>query len=348
MPLHAGLKCMINRRAPLFTNPMKSPYFRLPASLQPGVFLRTPKLDDIIRGNRAAAAPTRSAALPQWARDILAAPRRGMGLNRWLLRAAIALRRCGRSEHDIQAALAAATADQPVRHGEIQRAVERSVEYMSDGPVAAPRRTRGAENAPLRRRIIEQAGGAEVVDLWERSPYRLLEDGPDAEEIIDLLFADDPLLCCAATLPTAHTAPRLWWRGKLAEMPFIVPSPMSSPTGQTQDGRPSVRCLGNTGPRRFLVVEQDTGPADEQAAILLHLAERAPLVLALNSGGKSLHGWFSCEGASEDKLKAFFNYAVMLGADPATWTPCQLVRLPEGHRDNGRRQAVLFLNKDVL
>lgn len=36
--------------------------------------------------------------LPQWARDILAAtPSRGEGLNRWFLKAAIALRRCGRN-----------------------------------------------------------------------------------------------------------------------------------------------------------------------------------------------------------------------------------------------------------
>lgn len=123
---------------------------------------------------------------------------------------------------------------------------------------------------------------------------------------------------------------------------------MSATTGLTQEGRPSARCLGNTGPRQFLVVEQDSGTPDEQAAILLHLAERAPLVLALTSGGKSLHGWFSCQGTSDDKLKAFFNYAVMLGADPATWTPCQLVRMPEGRRDNGKRQAVLFLNRGAL
>ncbi len=131
-------------------------------------------------------------------------------------------------------------------------------------------------------------------------------------------------------------------------MQFIVPSPMSAETGLTQDGRQSSRCLQNTGPRQYLVVEQDTGTADEQAAILLYLAERAPLVMALTSGNKSLHGWFSCKGASEAKLRSFFNYAVTLGADPATWTPCQLVRMPEGRRDNGRRQAVLFLNPEAL
>ncbi|MHB8898075.1 MAG: hypothetical protein ACYC6Y_04955 [Thermoguttaceae bacterium] len=289
-----------------------------------------------------------AANLPQWAADILASPpARGGGLNRWLLRAAIALRRCGRSEHEIQATLAAATADQPMRHGEIERAVERSAGCMSNGLTVPTSRNWTTENEPLRRKIIA-ANPTEVVDLWERSPYRLTDDGPNAEQLINLLFPGDPLLCCASKLWTARTTARSWWRGKLSSMQFIVPSPMSAETGMTQDNRPSPRCLGNTGPRRFLVVEQDSGTPDDQAAILLHLAQYAPLVMALTSGGKSLHGWFSCKGASEQKLKAFFKYAVMLGADPATWTPCQLVRMPEGRRDNGNQQAVLFLNREAI
>jgi len=149
--------------------------------------------------------------LPQWARDILAAtPSRGEGLNRWFLKAAIALRRCGRNEQDIRAALEAATADQPVRHGEVERAVVRSAEYMSDRPVPAPQRTWSTEDGALRRKVIQQANGVEVVDLWERSPCRLTDDGPNADGIVDLLFPGDPLLCCAATLASAHTAPRSW------------------------------------------------------------------------------------------------------------------------------------------
>lgn len=289
--------------------------------------------------------------LPQWAADILSAvPERGGGLNRWCLKAAIALRRCGRTEADIQAALSAATADQPVKHGEVERAVRRSAAYMSDGLSPIPRRaTTTTENPALRQRIVDQAGGIEVADLWEQSPYRLTDEGPDAETLVDMLFPGNPLVCCAASLSAARTAPREEWRGMLSDLQFVVPSPMSALTGLTQDGRESSRCLGNVGPRKYLIVEQDGGTPGEQAAVLLHLAERgAPLVLVCTSGHKSLHGWFACKGVSDAKLKAFFQYAVMLGADPATWTPCQLVRLPEGRRDNGRRQAVLFLNPEAL
>ena len=123
---------------------------------------------------------------------------------------------------------------------------------------------------------------------------------------------------------------------------------MTATTGITQEGRESEHTLSNTGPRRFLIVEQDGGGADEQAAVLLHLARRAPLALAVHSGGKSIHGWFFCEGQSEERLRKFMRYAVTLGADPATWTRSQFVRMPGGTRDNGRPQTIYFFNPDIL
>jgi hypothetical protein len=95
-------------------------------------------------------------------------------------------------------------------------------------------------------------------------------------------------------------------------MQVIVPSPMSAQTGMTQDGKESEHTLSNTGARRFLVIEQDGGNADEQAAILLHLAARAPLVLAVHSGSKSIHGWFMAAGQPEERLRRFMRDAVAL------------------------------------
>ena len=102
--------------------------------------------------------------------------------------------------------------------------------------------------------------------------------------------------------------------------------------------------VSNTGPRRYLVCEFDQGTADEHAALLAHLAGHAPLVCAVHSGGKSLHGWFNVEGQDEEKTRGFFRYAVSLGADPATWTRSQFVRIPGGRRDNGKVQVVCYLN----
>jgi hypothetical protein len=114
--------------------------------------------------------------------------------------------------------------------------------------------------------------------------------------------------------------------------------------GTTQDGKQSEHTLSNTGNRRFLVIEQDSGTADEQAAVLLHLAENAPLALAVYSGSKSIHGWFACQGEPEDKLFRFMHYAVAIGADRSTWCRSQFVRMPDGLRDNGSRQTVFFFN----
>ena len=62
---------------------------------------------------------------------------------------------------------------------------------------------------------------------------------------------------------------------------------MSAVTGLTKDGKESKHTLANTGPRRFLICEFDTGTADEHAAILIHLAGYAPLVCAVTFGGKA-------------------------------------------------------------
>jgi hypothetical protein len=205
-----------------------------------------------------------------------------------------------------------------------------------------------AVNAEQRAAVIEAADGVGLVDLWEGSPVRFEDNLPHTEEIVDALFPGDALLCCAKSNSEFATRVREDWRGKLAAMQFIVPSPMTARTGRTQDGKESEHTLENTGQRRFLVIEQDAGTVDEQAAILAHLAERAPLTLAVHSGSKSLHGWFFCAGQCEETLRLFMHHAVTLGADRATWTRSQFVRMSDCTRDNGSRQVVYFFNPGVI
>lgn len=188
------------------------------------------------------------------------------------------------------------------------------------------------------------AEGYGLADLWELSPIRIEDNEAHTEEIIDRLFPDNPLLCCGRSQSDFDTRPREQWRAELAALQFIVPSPMSAVTGPTKDGRESKHTLANTGPRRFLICEFDKGKPDQHAALLLHLAAYAPMVCTVHSGGKSLHGWFYVHSQPEEKVLKFFRYAVSLGADAATWTPSQFVRMPDGTRDNCKRQTVFFLN----
>jgi hypothetical protein len=78
--------------------------------------------------------------------------------------------------------------------------------------------------------------------------------------------------------------------------------------------------------------------------LISHLAGYAPLVCAVHSGGKSLHGWFQARGCEESRIERFFRYAVSRGADPATWTRSQFARMPNGTRENGRKQGIYYLN----
>jgi len=190
--------------------------------------------------------------------------------------------------------------------------------------------------------------GPSLAELENISPVRFEGNKPHTEQIVDALFPGNPLLCVAATKEHPFTGPREGMRGRLCGQQLIVPSPMRCIFGMTQDGQTSMRCLNNTGGRRFLVVEFDQGTFNQHAAILSHLGERAPLVLVVHSGNKSLHGWFYCAERPEEQVEGFFNYAVSLGADRATWTRCQFVRMPDGRRDNLKRQRVVFFNPKGL
>ena len=288
--------------------------------------------------------------LPQFVRDLLASPpRRGGGLNNWFYRVARVLHPYRESAEIIEL-LRAATAGESVKHGEIERAVERSKATAWKPGQATQRVTRALAwpkvNAEQREAVIASGGG--LVDLWEMSPVRFEDNESHTEEIIDALFPANVLLCVGRNNSNFDTQSREEWRGKLAALQVIVPSPMTKRIGRTQGGKESTHTLESTGSRRFLVVEQDTGTIDEQSAVLLHLAERWPLAVAVHSGSKSIHGWFYCAEQPEERLREFMRYAVALGADAAMWTRSQFTRLPDGIRDNGNTQIVFFFNPKVL
>lgn len=284
--------------------------------------------------------------LPQFVRDLLSSPpRRGEGLHNWLFRTARVLHPF-RTREEIIKLLRSATYGEPVSQQEIIAAVDNSaaVAWKPGEVLNQPK----ASAWP----VLDKNKQAEIIAKSLETPQlfgeRPKNDAPHTEEIIDALFPGDPWLCCGASNREFQTRPRSDWRGDLAKLQLIVPSPMSAKFGLTKSGKKSQHTLSNTGPRRFLVIEQDKGSLDEQTAILTHLAKRAPLALVVHSGGKSLHGWFFCKNFSEESLRQFMNDAVSIGADSATWPPLQFVRMPGGLRDSGARQAIHYFNPEVL
>ena len=287
--------------------------------------------------------------LPCFVRDLLdAPPDAGGGVHAWMFRVARYLHPFLPAEK-IVSLLESRVADcgRAVPLREIEAAVRDSGscvwtpgKKLTSGQVAVPKWPLVSDEQ--RAAVIRENGG--LADLWDLSSPLLVDDARHTEDIIDHLFPGNPLLCCGLFNWKFDTKTREHWRGQLHRQQLIVPSPMSEVTGLTKDGKTSKHTLNNTGARRFLICEFDTGAADEHAALLLHLGTFAPLVCAVHSGGKSLHGWFYVHGQPEEKVEKFFRYAVSIGADPATWTRSQFVRMPDGMRDNGVRQTVYFTN----
>jgi hypothetical protein len=130
----------------------------------------------------------------------------------------------------------------------------------------------------------------------------------ETEYVVDRLFPENPLICCAKEQHSSITRSREEWRDtKLSAFQYVVPSPMSARTGINQKHELSNRCLDNTGPRRFAVIEQDSGNANDQAAVLLDLANVFVLVMVVFSGGSSLHGWFFVEGENKNVIDKFYD-----------------------------------------
>lgn len=204
-------------------------------------------------------------------------------------------------------------------------------------------------NLKLRSQIT--SGGCGLADLSDLSPVQF--DMPSTLHILNLLFPNNPLICVGKTSMEFWTKPISEFGHTVEQMQLIVPSPMSKPLGKIQDPKPggpteSAHSKDNTGERRFAVVEFDTGSSDEHAALLWHLADYAPFVMAVHSGGKSLHGWFFVAGEPKDRVFRFYRYAVWLGADRATHLKSQFVRMPGGQRKTGVRQPVYYFNPQAI
>lgn len=298
-------------------------------------------------------------------------PVAGDGVNRWLFIAGKKLHRLKIQPSIIEELLEEATADcgRELKPDEIPRAVRNSAPgAKSDGSWRRKWPERNLDQ-------IEAIGlnGMRLSELEQHSPVQLSPSENHAEEIVDHLFPADSLICAGSTVRLFLTRPREAWRGFLARQQFVVPSPMSKLKGVTQEGKLSSRSEDNVGPRHHLVVEFDfkekdangrdtpTGPmlrrlaeqnvtiADLCAALHAELAKLRPLALVVHSGGKSAHGWYPCAGMDEAALHRFMRYAVSIGADAATWTRVQLVRMPDGvRRNNGKRQRVLYFNPALL
>ena len=267
------------------------------------------------------------------------------GVNLWCMASArkcqIAGMTTGEAEQQIMAFQGQTR--RPLKGTEVRRAIEKAyATTLPDSPTYVkkfqqkwePSKTRPTNYGANSRKVT-------VADLWDVSPWRM-DGGTTQRMILDLLFPDPAgLVCVGKSAYEFHTA-RLDQFRDLTKCQFIVPCYMTKREGLTQDGKPSMHCLDNCGPRRFCVCDFDEPKSAEHPAIIWHLSKSFPLVMALSSGGKSLHAWFSI---AEDDEEDFWDAAVPMGADPALKrNRSSFVRIPYGTRDNGAIQEVLYFD----
>ena len=92
---------------------------------------------------------------------------------------------------------------------------------------------------------------------------------------------------------------------------------------------------------RFLVVESDTLAKPQAISVFQWLRGVLPLRAVVDTGGKSVHGWFDYPQAAQlAELKVVLP---KLGCDPKMFTPSQPCRRPGGLRENGNYQRLLWL-----
>jgi hypothetical protein len=284
-------------------------------------------------------------------------PQSGDGVHSWLFHAACCAVEAGMTDDQAIEAIEAMMTRLPNPPTEIEDALRAARGGRSHPSLRWP-----LVNDEQIEAIVQD--GMRVLDFWQASPFELHAGENQAEEAIDILFPHNPWLCVGQSARVFRTQRREKWRGQLDNYALIVPSPMTSETGLTKNGRKSCHTLDNTGPRRFLIIEADRGDLDQQAAVIGHLESYAPLAAVVFSGSKSLHGWFVCKGASEDTLLRFMRYAASLGADKRMWLRSQFCRMPDGRRSDCKsitalsscglvgiptgRQALIYLNPHVV
>ncbi len=234
--------------------------------------------------------------------------------------------------------------DRLVHHRDVpDREIESAVRFAYGDGTAKPRTPRWpAPNEDTIRYVLET-----IEPVFDG----VTPAGVGAADVLTGLFEPGELVCSGAVCerPSVRTLE--------ATLPyadrhqFIVVNPMNGPSALTLDGRPSARCQDNVVARRHLVAEFDdpgmTKPM--QARLATALAGYAPLVLAVDSGGKSVHAWYRVDGMDPEGQARFFAVACLLGADRTRWDASGWLRMPGGLRrcSDGslKRQRILYFKQ---
>jgi len=268
--------------------------------------------------------------------------------HRWLARVAAGLRASGRVSREACGAFLRDCCAQWVCHRAVPgREIEAALRLAYDTP-RDPKRSKPSPSWPSLDACSRDLASWTAPALFDG----VTDTGLCASDVLPSLFGPEEFVCCGWVCERPVCRPLREWMPRVGTCQFIAPNPMKGPTGLTKEGNRSARCQDNVAGRRYVVAEFDDAAfgKPEQARVASALNSALPLVLAVDSGGKSLHCWFDCRGRDDRDAAAFFAAATRLGADKTRWDPCGWVRMPGGVRvtGNGRkvRQKILWVREN--
>lgn len=218
-------------------------------------------------------------------------------------------------------------------------------------------------NGPKIRETISKGAQMDEADLWESSPIRLLDGNVENDKVLllqtlyepdDLIFIgsrEEPGIIGQTIRPAGDWIRYFEAGGKSSE--HIIPNPLTGESAPLKGGDGlTFRGDNNVAKFKFIVVEFDTIPRDEQIAFWAKSG--LPIYCLIDSGGKSIHGWVRIDGIQDAKRWQtvireclFPRILVPMGVDSACKNESRLSRLPGHFRtDKGNFQKLLWLSKE--
>jgi hypothetical protein len=211
--------------------------------------------------------------------------------------------------------------------------------------------------------IIDQGETSSLVDLWESSPIRLLnEPRNDAILFLSNFYSPTDLIwigerhqpgVLGRTIRTREEWIQYFQSGG-ATAPFIIINPLNGIPSPLKSGeKETLRGDGNVLSFRYALVEFDSLGLEEQ--IRFWSVAKLPVLVLIHSGGKSIHAWLEVSGienledwASEIKAKLYDRLLGPLGVDGSCCNAARLARLPGHFRaEKNEWQKILWLSPGV-
>ena len=175
------------------------------------------------------------------------------------------------------------------------------------------------------------------------------DTGLTAAHVLTQIYRHTDLVCFGWSIYRFSTMPLNMLLPSAHNAEYIVANVMSAeiaPNGSKRNKQIST----HPDHRRFAIVEFDTKETrEQQTGVLSSLhSPDTPLVMAVWSGGKSIHAWYNVSSLTPYQKLRFFRFAVYLGADQSLFDMSKLVRMPGGKRSTGQRQSILFWEPEYL